>query len=259
MNEKIFQMINQQVFPTTFCPGCGHGILMNAVLRAIAELEYSMADMLFVSGIGCAAWIPSPHFKADTLHTLHGRAIAYATGAKLFNPKLKVMVISGDGDLSAIGGNHLIHAARRNMDMTVICANNGIYGMTGGQVASTTPLGSRTLTTPKGNQEPPFDLCKLVEAAGGTFVARQPVATPVPLTRTLKKAITHRGFSFIDVLSPCPTQFGRRNALRSAHEMLAALRNNCISVEKAKSMSSDDLKGKIVVGEFVGAGEGGQS
>jgi 2-oxoglutarate/2-oxoacid ferredoxin oxidoreductase subunit beta len=259
MNEKIFEMINEPAFPTPFCPGCGHGILMNAVLRSLAELEYRMADMLFVSGIGCAAWIPSPHFKADTLHTLHGRAIAYATGAKLFNPRLKIMVISGDGDLSAIGGNHLIHAARRNMDMTVICANNGIYGMTGGQVASTTPIGSRTSTTPKGNQEPPFDLCKLVEAAGGTFVARQPVATPIPLTRTLKRAIVHKGFAFVDVLSPCPTQFGRRNALRSAHEMLAALKSACISVEKAKAMSPDELKGKILVGEFVGAGEGGQS
>jgi 2-oxoglutarate ferredoxin oxidoreductase subunit beta len=259
MNEKILQMINQQAFPTPFCPGCGHGILMNAVLRALAELEYDMRNMVFVSGIGCAAWIPSPHFKADTLHTLHGRAIAYATGAKLFNPKLKIMIISGDGDLSAIGGNHLIHAARRNMDMTVICANNGIYGMTGGQVASTTPIGSRTSTTPKGNQEPPFDLCRLVEAAGATFVARQPVATPIPLTRTLKRAIVHRGFSFVDVLSPCPTQFGRRNALRSPYEMLASLKNTCISVEKAKSMNPDELKGRILVGEFMGAGEGGRS
>ena len=112
MNEKIYQMINPQAFPTPFCPGCGHGILMNAVLRAFAELEYDLKQTLFVSGIGCAAWIPSPHFKADTLHTLHGRAIAYATGAKLFNPRLKVMVISGDGDLSSIGGNHLIHGAR---------------------------------------------------------------------------------------------------------------------------------------------------
>jgi 2-oxoglutarate ferredoxin oxidoreductase subunit beta len=259
MNEKIFQMINRQAFPTPFCPGCGHGILMSSVLRAIAELEYDMRNMVFVSGIGCAAWIPSPHFKADTLHTLHGRAIAYATGAKLFNPKLKIMVISGDGDLSAIGGNHLIHAARRNMDMTVICANNGIYGMTGGQVASTTPIGSRTATTPKGNQEPPFDLCKLVEAAGATFVARQPVATPIPLTRTLKKAIVHHGFSFVDVLSPCPTQFGRRNALRSAHEMLSALKNTCVSFEKAKTMSPEEVKGKILVGEFVSREEGGRS
>jgi len=258
MNEKIYQMINQQVFPSAFCPGCGHGILMNAILRAIAELEMEMKDMLFVSGIGCAAWIPSPHFKADTLHTLHGRAIAYATGAKLYNPKLKVMIVSGDGDLSAIGGNHLIHAARRNMDMTVVCANNGIYGMTGGQVASTTPLGSRTSTTPKGNQEPPFDLCKLVEAAGGTFVARQPVVTPIPLTRTLKKAIVHKGFSFVDVLSPCPTQFGRRNAFRTPYDMLTYLKNTCVSVEKAKSTAPDEIKGKILVGEFVG-GKGGEA
>lgn len=258
MNEKIYRMINAQAFPTPFCPGCGHGILLSAVLRAIAELEYDLKNMVFVSGIGCAAWIPSPHFKADTLHTLHGRAIAYATGAKLFNPKLKIMVISGDGDLSAIGGNHLIHAARRNMDLTVVCANNGIYGMTGGQMASTTPVGARTATTPKGNEEPPFDLCRLVEAAGATFVARQPVSTPVPLTRTLKKAISHQGFSFVDVLSPCPTQFGRRNAFRAPHDMLVSLKNTCVSVEKAKSMAPDELAGKILIGEFAG-GKGGAS
>ncbi|MGA2956255.1 MAG: thiamine pyrophosphate-dependent enzyme [Thermodesulfobacteriota bacterium] len=255
MNEKIFQMINAQAFPTPFCPGCGHGILMNAVLRAFAELEYDLKQTLFVSGIGCAAWIPSPHFKADTLHTLHGRAIAYATGAKLFNPKLKVIVISGDGDLSSIGGNHLIHAARRNMDLTVVCANNSIYGMTGGQVASTTPLGSLTTTTPKGNPDRPFDLCKLVEAAGATFVARHPVATPIPLTRTLKKAIAHRGFSFVEVLSPCPTQFGRRNAFRSPFAMIQALKNTCVSLERAKGLSPEELEGKVLVGEFVGPGK----
>ena len=254
MNEKIFQMINAQAFPTPFCPGCGHGILMNAVLRAFAELEYDLKQTLFVSGIGCAAWIPSPHFKADTLHTLHGRAIAYATGAKLFNPKLKVIVISGDGDLSSIGGNHLIHAARRNMDLTVVCANNSIYGMTGGQVASTTPLGSLTTTTPKGNPDRPFDLCKLVEAAGATFVARHPVATPIPLTRTLKKAIAHRGFSFVEVLSPCPTQFGRRNAFRSPYAMIQALKNTCVSLEKAKGLPPEELEGKVLVGEFVNVG-----
>jgi len=255
MNEKIFQMINAQAFPTPFCPGCGHGILMNAVLRAFAELEYDLKQTLFVSGIGCAAWIPSPHFKADTLHTLHGRAIAYATGAKLFNPKLKVIVISGDGDLSSIGENHLIHAARRNMELTVVCANNSIYGMTGGQVASTTPLGSLTTTTPKGNPDRPFDLCKLVEAAGATFVARHPVATPIPLTRTLKKAIAHRGFSFVEVLSPCPTQFGRRNAFRSPFAMIQALKNTCVSLERAKGLSPEELEGKVLVGEFVGPGK----
>jgi len=251
MNENIFQMINQKAFPTPFCPGCGHGILMGAILRAVAELEYDMKQMLFVSGIGCAAWIPSPHFKADTLHTLHGRAIAYATGAKLFNPKLKVMVVSGDGDLSSIGGNHLIHAARRDMDLTVICANNSIYGMTGGQVASTTPQGSFTTTTPKGNPERPFDLCKLAEAAGATFVARHSVATPIPLIRTLKKAIAHKGFAFVEVLSPCPTQFGRRNELRTPFAMIEALKKNSVSAEKAKNLNPAELQGKIIVGEFV--------
>ena len=251
MNPKIYEMINDRAFPTPFCPGCGHGILMGAVLRAFAELEWDLKSTLFVSGIGCAAWIPSPHFKADTLHTLHGRAIAYATGAKLFNPRLKIMVISGDGDLSSIGGNHLIHAARRNMDMTVVCANNSIYGMTGGQVASTTPLGSLTTTTPKGNQERPFDLCKLAEAAGATFVARQPVGTPIPLTRTLKNAITHKGFSFVEVLSPCPTQYGRRNAFRSPFDMIQGLKNTCVSAEKAEGMNAGELAGKVVVGEFI--------
>jgi len=260
MNEKIYEMINLPAFPTPFCPGCGHGILMGALLRAICELEYDMKQMLFVSGIGCAAWIPSPHFKADTLHTLHGRAIAFATGAKLANPKLKIMVVSGDGDLSAIGGNHLMHAARRNMDMTVVCANNLIYGMTGGQAASTTPRGSLTTTTPKGNLEPSFDLCKVAEAVGATFVARQTVATPIILTGILKKAITHQGFSFVEVLSPCPTQFGRRNAFRTAYEMVKALKNDCITLEKAKGLSPEDLRGKILVGEFVAAqGKGGRS
>jgi 2-oxoglutarate ferredoxin oxidoreductase subunit beta len=135
--------------------------------------------------------------------------------------------------------------------MTVVCANNGIYGMTGGQVASTTPIGSRTTTTPGGNLERPFDLCKLAEASGATYVARQPVATPVPLTRTLKKAIAHRGFAFVDVPSPCPTQFGRRNAFRTAYDMIKSLKDSCIPVEKAKGMAPAELQGKVVVGEFV--------
>ena len=147
MVRALEKYIRPGVKVTPFCPGCGHGILMGLILRAIDELKMDMKKMLFVSGIGCAAWIPSPHFDGDTLHTLHGRALAFATGAKLFNPDLCVMVVSGDGDLSSIGGNHLIHAARRNIDLKVICANNMIYGMTGGQVASTTPKGARTSTT----------------------------------------------------------------------------------------------------------------
>src|SRR5512139_3365304 len=235
MVRAMEKYIRPGVKSTPFCPGCGHGILMGLILRAIDESKMEMKQMLFVSGIGCAAWIPSPHFNGDTLHTLHGRALAFATGVKLFNPDLCVMAISGDGDLSSIGGNHLIHAARRNIDLKVICANNMVYGMTGGQVASTTPKGSKTATTGEGNPYRPFDLCKLVEAAGASYVARYAVTQPVSLINAIKKSILHKGFSFIDVLSPCPTQFGRRNAFRSPQDMLVSLKNTCLSLEKAKS------------------------
>jgi 2-oxoglutarate ferredoxin oxidoreductase subunit beta len=223
---------------------------MNCILRAIDDLHLNMNDLLFVSGIGCAAWIPSPHFNADTLHTLHGRAIAFATGAKMFNPKLTTMVISGDGDLTSIGGNHLIHAARRNTDLTVICANNMIYGMTGGQAASTSPVGSITATTTEGNMYRPFDLCKLVLAAGAPYVARYSVTQPVALVNAIKKALAVRGFAFVEVLSPCPAQFGRRNQYESTAEMLKMLSENCISKEEAEQLSQEELGEKIITGEF---------
>ena len=224
---------------------------MHAILRAIDELKMDMKKMLFVSGIGCAAWIPSPHFNGDTLHTLHGRALAFATGAKLYNPDLCVMAVSGDGDLSSIGGNHFIHAARRNIDLKVICANNMIYGMTGGQVASTTPKGSKTSTTGEGNPYRPFDLCKLVEAAGATYVARYSVTQPVALTQSIKKSILHVGFSFIEVLSPCPTQFGRRNRLDRPEEMIQDLIQRCILEEEAKGLGEEVLSERIITGEFL--------
>jgi len=249
---SIRKYIRPEVFPTPFCPGCGHGILLGAILRAIDELGLDMDEMLFVSGIGCAGWIPSPHFAADTLHTTHGRAIAFATGAKLFNPELKVVVIGGDGDLASIGGNHLIHAARRNLEITVICANNRVYGMTGGQVTPTTPLGARTATTPEGNLESPFDLCRLVAAAGATYVARHSVYHIRALIRILKRALQHKGFAFVEVLSPCPTQYGRRNELGTPTAMLLSVKDACVTLRKAQEMGEDELRGKIVVGEFAG-------
>jgi 2-oxoglutarate/2-oxoacid ferredoxin oxidoreductase subunit beta len=251
MTRDLEKYLRPGVKGTPFCPGCGHGILMGLILRAIDALKMDMNKMLFVSGIGCAAWIPSPHFAGDTLHTLHGRALAFATGAKLVNPDLCVMVISGDGDLSAIGGNHLIHAARRNINIKVVCANNMIYGMTGGQVAATTPQGAKTATTLKGNPYPPFDLCKLVEAAGATYVARYGVAQPEALIGSLKKSLLHVGFSFIEVLSPCPTQFGRRNELDQPSRMIQDLLRRCISQEAAKGMSEAVLQEKIITGEFL--------
>jgi len=250
MARDLEGYLRSELQGTPFCPGCGHGILMNAVLRAIDGLGIPMEEMLFVSGIGCAAWIPSPHFKADTLHTLHGRAIPFATGAKLFNPALRTLVVSGDGDLTSIGGNHLIHAARRNTDLTVICANNQIYGMTGGQVASTSPEGAFTATTARGNPYRPFDLCALVLGAGAATVARYAVTQPVALVKGIQRALQVSGFSFVEVLSPCPTQFGRRNRFDSPTAMLQSLMERCVTREEAGQMEETDLEGKIVTGEF---------
>ena len=240
--------------PTLFCPGCGHGILMGLVLRAIDELGLNMDEMLFAAGIGCGAWISSPNFNADILHTLHGRSIAFATGAKMANPKLKTMVISGDGDLADIGGNHLIHAARRNMDLTVILASNMLYGQTGGQVCSTTPEGAYTMTTTKGNPYRPFDLCRLVSAAGAVYAARYAVTQPFLLIKSIKKALKTEGFSFIEVESPCPTQFGRRNRYESPAAMMKMLKETTITRKQAEGLSPQELEGKIVTGEFADGG-----
>ncbi|HUU41361.1 MAG TPA: thiamine pyrophosphate-dependent enzyme [Desulfatiglandales bacterium] len=250
MSRDLEKYLRPEITSTPFCPGCGHGIVMNLILRAIDELKLDMDEILFVSGIGCAAWIPSPHFNADTLHTLHGRAIAFATGAKLYNPKLNVVVISGDGDLVSIGGNHLIHAARRDIDLSVICANNMIYGMTGGQVASTSPLGSLTSTTIDGNIHRPFDLCKLLLAAGARYVARYSVTQPLSLLKAIRKSLTMKGFTFLEVLSPCPTQFGRRNSNDTPADMMKSLMEDCISIEDSENLTKEELEGKIVTGEF---------
>jgi 2-oxoglutarate/2-oxoacid ferredoxin oxidoreductase subunit beta len=223
MSDSINRYFRPNIGPSTFCKGCGHGILSSAVLRAVERLAIQDDRLLFVSGIGCAAWIPSPYYNFDTLHTLHGRAVAFAVGAKLANPNLTVIVISGDGDLLSIGGNHLIHAARRNIDLTVICANNYIYGMTGGQTASTSPKGTFTVTAPFGVEEKPFDACALVTAAGASCVSRFPVTRPEALSTSIEEAISHRGFSFVEALSPCPTQYGRRNGFACVTDLYDAL------------------------------------
>jgi len=248
--RDLEQYLRPGIGVTAFCPGCGEAILLGLILRAIEELKLNIDDMLFVSGIGCAGWIPSPHFNADTLHTLHGRTIAFATGAKLVNPKLNVMVISGDGDLADIGGNHLIHGARRNIDLTVICANNMNYGMTGGQACSTTPLDALTSTTHQGSPFRPFDLCKLVKAAGAVYVARYAVTQPFALIKSIKKALQTEGFAFIEAITPCPVQFGRRNNLSSSADMMKDLMTRCIMQGKAEKLSPEELGGKIITGEF---------
>ncbi|HWT82389.1 MAG TPA: thiamine pyrophosphate-dependent enzyme [Candidatus Methylomirabilis sp.] len=236
---------------TANCPGCGNGILAQSILRAIEELGLTLDDFVFVSGIGCAAWIPSPSFYADVLHTTHGRPIAFGIGVKAALPNKRVMIISGDGDLTAIGGNHLIHAARRNIAMTVFCVNNGIYGMTGGQVAPTTPLGLTTVTTPFGNAENPFDISELVKGAGASFVARWTTYHPRQLVKTAKKAIQKKGFAFVEVLSQCPVEFGRKTGIGNAVQMLEWYKTKSVSVTRAKDMSPKELADRIVVGELV--------
>lgn len=206
--------------PSAFCPGCGGGIILNCFLRAIDDLGLDQDKILAVSGIGCTAWIPSPNFNGDTLHTTHGRAIAFATGAKAYNPDMTTVVFTGDGDGAGIGGNHLIHAARRNIDLTVILVNNMSYAMTGGQIAPTTMHGETTVTSPYGNPEFPFDITKLVKAAGASYVARWSNYHVIELTNSIKEAIQHKGFSFIEVMSQCPTQQRRIFNLRGPLESL---------------------------------------
>jgi 2-oxoglutarate ferredoxin oxidoreductase subunit beta len=236
---------------TTTCPGCGIGTVSQAILRAIDELQLDIDDFIFVSGIGCSAWIPSPFYNADTLHTTHGRPIAFATGVKLGLPDKHVMAVSGDGDLTAIGGNHLIHAARRNIDLTVVLVNNGIYGMTGGQTAPTTPRGIKTITSPYGAMEHDFDISPMIVAAGAAYVARWTTVHPRQMTRSIKKGIQKKGFALIEAVSQCPVQYGRASKLGGAVDMLKHFKQNSIRINKAQKMDAAALQGKLIVGEFV--------
>ncbi len=249
--HPLHRFIRPSVTHTTFCPGCGDGTIVQAILRAIDGLGMDLDDFIFVSGIGCAAWIPSPFFNADVLHTTHGRPIAFAFGIKMGLPEKKVMVVSGDGDLVAIGGNHLIQNARRNIEMVVLCVNNGIYGMTGGQAAPTTPMGIRTTTTPYGTVENTFNISRLVAASGASFVACWTTAHPKQLTNSIKKAIQKKGFAFIEVFSQCPIQFGRKTGVGSAVQMLEDYKKRSISAKEAVKLSEEELRDKIVIGELV--------
>jgi 2-oxoglutarate ferredoxin oxidoreductase subunit beta len=235
----------------THCSGCGNGIVAQSFLRAIDETGISMRKVVCVAGIGCSGWIPSPYFDVDTLHVTHGRPIAFATGVKLGNPDLEVVVFTGDGDCSAIGGNHLIHAARRNIGVKVICVNNMIYGMTGGEVAPTTPKGTKTTTTPFGSLERPFDLSKLVAAAGGTYVSRWTTYHVARLVASMKKVLTRKGFSFIEVISQCPVHYGRRIGITDPVEMMRWFQKQSVPVDKARELSEQELSGKFIIGEFV--------
>lgn len=235
-----------------FCPGCLIGTVILSIANCLKESGLTFKDYAIVSGIGCTGR-SSGCFKGPAFHTTHGRAIPFATGIKLANPRLKVIVLSGDGDLFAIGGNHFIHAARRNIELTVICINNNIYGMTGGQVAPTTQVGDITQTTPYGNVEPPFNLVSLAAASGATYVARWPGYDTLRLQKSILKGINNNGFSFIEVLAPCFIQYGSKNKLGDAIEILEWLKkqiiinNDCLPHE-----ATFNFQKKIVIcGEFV--------
>jgi len=250
IEHPLRKYMRSHVARTTTCPGCGIGTVSQAFLRAVDNLGIDIDDCVFVAGIGCSAWIPTPLYNGDTLHTTHGRPIAFATGVKASLPDKHVVVLSGDGDLSAIGGNHLIHAARRNIKMTVVLVNNSIYGMTGGQAAPTTPIGTKTITSPYGFTEHEFDLSELVKAAGAPYVARWTTAHPVQLSNAIKVGLQKNGFSFIEAVSQCPVQYGRASKLGSARAMLKDYKDRSVNIKKTTEMSPEELKGKIIVGEF---------
>lgn len=252
MTEKFSVKKYLRDLKLPFCPGCGAFTVMDAFLKAVYELGYEdLSRFVFCSGIGCASWIPSPYFMADSIHTPHGRSIPVATGVKLLKSDLNVVVFGGDGDIAGIGLSHFIHAARRNLDILVIMVNNMVYGMTGGQVAPTTPLKAKTTTTPYGSFEYPLDMAKLAVAAGANYVARWTTAHPNQLKEAIKKAIQTKGFRFMEAVSQCPTTYGRRMGFRNAGEMIEWFRKNAIPVEQAEKLDEDSLAQKIVVGEFV--------
>ncbi len=237
--------------PHIWCPGCGIGTTVNCFTRALLESQADLDKVAVVSGIGCTGRVAG-YTNLDSFHTTHGRAIPFATGLKLANPSLQVVVYSGDGDLSAIGGNHLIHAARRNIDLKVICVNNMIYAMTGGQTAPTTPAGAITSTAPEGTFEPAFNLVALAESAGASYVARWTTYHVKQLIRSMVEMLHKKGFCFIEVLSPCPTLYQRRNKLGDALDTMKYYK----SASKIKhgapvSETGLSMQGEIIVGKFV--------
>lgn len=237
-------------FPHVWCPGCGIGIMLGALVRAIDHSSFTKDEIVLISGIGCTGRLPV-YVDFNTLHTTHGRALTFATGVKLANPKLKVIVVMGDGDAVAIGGNHFIHAARRNIDLTAIILNNSVYGMTGGQFSPTTPYGMRTTTTMFSNVEQAFKISELAVTAGAVFVARGTVYHARMLDDLFEKAFTKTGFSVVEVVSHCHTQYGRLNRMGTAVEMMQWQKEHAVTVEKYSEMSDKDIADKFKIGVLV--------
>jgi 2-oxoglutarate ferredoxin oxidoreductase subunit beta len=241
--------IRDEMWPSIFCTGCGIGNVLNYTLRAVDGVGLDIDRCVFCSGIGCSSRLPG-YIEADGLHTTHGRAIAFATGVKLAEPDLHVVVFTGDGDMAGIGGNHFIHAARRNVDLTVICVNNYNYGMTGGQVSPTTPERGLTTTSPYGNVEEPFDLCRLAIGAGAPFVARWTVGYPYETIDAIAAALRKPGFAFVELLMPCPTGYGRENRLGDPEAVWRWYKEHTISRRDLLQLSPEERAAnrKIVIG-----------
>lgn len=243
----IDKYMRESKLPHIWCPGCGNGILMRDVAQAIENLGLDKKKVVIVSGIGCSSRAAG-YMDFNTIHTTHGRAIAFATGIKMAKPELEVIVITGDGDASAIGGNHLIHAARRNIGLTVVVFNNSIYGMTGGQYSPTTPRMDFGTTAPYGNIDRPFDIAALAAGAGASFAARGDAYHVQQTTKLIEQGIAHKGFSIIDCLTICPTYYGRKNKKGGAVEMMKFQKENFITSEAAKNKSAEELQDKRVIG-----------
>ncbi len=248
--NQVLNYFKKDKLPHVFCPGCGNGEVMHAMAQAIDELGWNPTQILIVGGIGCSSRIAT-YTIFDSLHTLHGRAIPFAVGAKLANPNLKVIIISGDGDASSIGGNHLIHAARRNMELTLFIVNNYTYGMTGGQYSPTTPLGSFTTTSPCGHVEDPFSITDLLAGAGAPFVARTGTAYYVEMVKIMKMALTKHGFAAIDIFTQCPTNYGRTNKMGRPYDLVKYQMSTLVPKEKYDELPQEDRVGKFARGVIV--------
>jgi len=237
--------------PHIWCPGCGLGVILGAFLRGLLKSGLTPEKTAVVSGIGCTGRVAG-YINLDSFHTTHGRAIAFATGLKLANPELKVVVFSGDGDIAAIGGNHLIHAGRRNIDMTVLCVNNFNYGMTGGQFGPTTPSMARSTTSRAGNVENPFNMSALAAASGAVYVARWTAAQVHQMERSITEALLKKGFSFVEIISPCPTYYGRMNRQPTGLDQMRYYRSNAIVRHGANPNEVGvGMSGQIITGKFV--------
>jgi len=250
MSNIVEQYIRKEMFPHIWCPGCGNGIVLNILIRVIDALGWEKDEIAMISGIGCSSRITG-YVDFNTVNSTHGRALAFATGIKMANPKLKVIAVMGDGDCTAIGGNHFIHAARRNIDITAVIINNMIYGMTGGQYSPMTPTGKYGSTAPYGNIDQNFDIPSLAASAGASYVARSSIFNVNQGIKYIKKALNKKGFSVVEMISDCPISYGKMNQMRTPVKMLDWIKDITIPKKSWEKLSEEEQKGKIPTGEFI--------